>query len=128
MHDIFHASSSSLLRTVLLMNNAMHTASHRMVAEARTAWKVASSQGKVMPMSWRKPNSSSALRSSSWNSGASRQATGTMYRLRPAPTYTAKWPLGTSPGGPASSLLPRPDEHLLRIFFSCAPCPSFLDP
>ena len=43
------------------------------------------------------PNSSSALRSNSWNEGWLSNDIGTTYLFfSPSPTYTAKWPLGTS--------------------------------
>ncbi|KAJ0826634.1 hypothetical protein HanRHA438_Chr17g0816491 [Helianthus annuus] len=52
-----------------------------------------------------------------------------MYRVRLTPTYTGKWPFGTSSGRPSSSypcFLPKL-EHLLRICFNSAACGSLFD-
>jgi hypothetical protein len=68
---------------------------HRRVRDARSASKMASSQGSVMAASWSKPNSSSANRSRTRKSGCSRHAMGRTKRHRLSPTYTGKWPLGT---------------------------------
>ncbi|OWM74997.1 hypothetical protein CDL15_Pgr021348 [Punica granatum] len=48
--------------------------------------KTASSQGMVRPMSWSKPNSSSAAWRRVWNSGRARNEIGTMYRVLLGPT------------------------------------------
>lgn len=75
-----------------------------------------SSHGMVRPISCSNPNSSSARLSKSWNFGWSRYEIGmTCLRLL-CPTYTAKWPLGTSVWF-SCCLLPML-EHLLRICFN----------
>ena len=60
--------------------------------------KFSSVQGIMRPpIGWLKPNSSSAILSSSWNEGWFKYDTGITYLLfSPSPTYTAKCPLGTS--------------------------------
>jgi len=60
--------------------------------------KMSSVQGMVRPpIGWVKPNSSSAILSSSWNEGWFNNDTGiTNLFFSPSPTYTAKYPLGTS--------------------------------
>jgi hypothetical protein len=94
---------------------------HRRVRDARSASKTASSQGSVMAASWSKPNSSSAIRSRTRNSGCWRQAMGTTKRHRLSPTYTGKWPLGT-----LTSCCRRPRlEHRRRICFRLAACAIF---
>uniref|UniRef100_A0A0A9CCF4 Uncharacterized protein n=1 Tax=Arundo donax TaxID=35708 RepID=A0A0A9CCF4_ARUDO len=93
---------------------------HRSVREARSASKMASSQGRVMAVSWSKPNSS-AIRSRTRNCGCSSQVMGTTNRHRLSPTYTGKCPLGT----PTSCCrLPRL-ELRLRICFRLADCAIF---
>lgn len=87
--------------------------------------KTSSSHGIVRPFSWSKPNSSSAWWRSVWNSGRLRKEIGTIYLLLFSPTYTTKWPFGTSKR-PWSSFLPKL-EHLLRICLMSAVWGSLLD-
>lgn len=92
-------------------------------------WKTTSSQGIVRPMSWSNPNSSSALCKRLWNCGVVKNEIGTMYLLLFSPTYTTKWPFGTSTGSPSSSyhcFFPRL-EHLFRICLIIAVCENLFD-
>lgn len=65
--------------------------------EVRSA-KVSSLQGIVsLPIGWSNPNSSSAFLSRSWNNGRLKNDIGTTYLFFwLSPTYTAKYPFGTS--------------------------------
>uniref|UniRef100_A0A0A9B319 Uncharacterized protein n=1 Tax=Arundo donax TaxID=35708 RepID=A0A0A9B319_ARUDO len=73
-------------------------------------------QGMVRPpQRWSKPNSSSTRFSIVTNDGWFRLAVGITNRFRPSPTYTAKWPLGTSADG----------DRLLARCSLVISCPSF---
>lgn len=80
--------------------------------------KTTSSQGILRPVACWNPNSSSDLWSKLWNSGWSNHDIGIIYLLLFSPTYTAKWPFGTSSGSPCCwsypIFFPRL-EHLLSI-------------
>lgn len=58
--------------------------------------KSCSLQGRVNPISWGNPNSSSAFCNNLWNMGFPKNVIGTMYLVLFSPTYTAKCPFGTS--------------------------------
>lgn len=89
--------------------------------------KTSSSHGMISPMSWSKPNSSSAWCKRLWNSGLLRYEIGIMYRLLFSPTYTAKCPFGTSKGSPSSlsklCFLP----ILVHLFIICLSTTAFCD-
>lgn len=92
--------------------------------------KTSTSHGMLSPISWTKPNSSSAWFKRLWNSVLPRYEIGTMYLLLFSPTYTTKWPFGTSNGRLSSltklCLLPFL-VHRLIISFIIAFCDILLD-
>jgi hypothetical protein len=69
------------------------------------------------PQRWSKPNSSSTRFSSVTKAGWLRHAVGMTSRFRPSPTYTARWPRGTSAVADGRVLA------RCSLVISC--CPSF---
>lgn len=91
-----------------------HAYNHPIIIEIKEQ-KSCSSHGRVIPVSWLNPNSSSALCNNLWNMGFSRNVIGMTYLPLLSPTYTAKCPLGT----PFFFLK---DEHLFRICLRVTTC------
>jgi len=112
----------------LLRNGEGKDEDYDVIIEVRNS-KTTSSHGMVRPMSWLKPNSSSALWRRLWNCGWPNHEIGTIYLVLFSPTYTAKCPFGTSSGRPSSSypcFFPKL-EHLLTICFITSAWGSLLD-
>ena len=80
-------------------------------------------QGMVRPpQRWSKPNSSSTRFSSVTNAGWLRHAVGITSRFRPSPTYTARWPRGTSAAADAGDRL----RARCSLVISCPSFPAMI--